>query len=485
MGYIKLDKRLEKVVSYVRDKSRVADIGTDHGYVAAFLVKNNISPFCIAADINQGPLDNALKTVRESGIEDKVQLVLSDGLENIEPDSFDDVIIAGMGGILISEILSAYSPIKNSRYNIIAQPMTHAEVLREYFVKNGFQILGESVASDGNKLYCVINAQYTGKIEQVEKSYYYLGRLPENEDKLSKEYMRKIIQSLEKKADALVAAGAEEGRELKALVNEMVNISGINAADKVTVKDVYNFIDSFSPFENQCDWDNSGMLIGDFDKQVTKIGIALDLTAQALEDAVSKGADLIVTHHPVIYNPQKTFTKGNIAYEAAVSGMSVISAHTCFDSAQGGVNDILCSILGIKNAAPVETPEESASPILRIGDVEETNAIQFAKNVSEALTTVCRVVECTKPIRRVAVCGGAGMSFLDAAIKAGADAYVTGDISHHQMLDAADKGITVVAAGHYETENPSMYIMRDLLKKKFPFAKIYLLSQSNPIKFIG
>lgn len=252
----------------------------------------------------------------------------------------------------------------------------------------------------------------------------------------------------------------------------------------VTVKDISEFIDSFAPYESKCEWDNCGILVGDKQKEVKKIGFCLDLTVETLKDACLNGADMIITHHPVIFKAQKTFLKGNMAFEAVLNGIAVLSAHTCFDCADGGVNDILCEILDIKNQMGVPS-DDCSVPMARIGEVEKQNSLDFAKKVSEKLGTVCRVADCNNEINKVAVCGGAGADFIDDALKMGADAYVTGDMSHHNFLEAKEKGITVIAAGHFETENPSMAVLMKKVKDNFSDIETVLLKQSNPVKFIG
>ena len=233
----------------------------------------------------------------------------------------------------------------------------------------------------------------------------------------------------------------------------------------VNVRDISDYINSFAPYNTKCDWDNCGILVGDGDKQVNKIAFALDLTKETLGEAKKFGAELIITHHPVIFRAQNNFLKGNLPYELAVSGISAISAHTCFDCAFGGVNDVLCEILGITDAEGVPS-SDCAVPMARIGSVEEISSSDFSAFVAEKLSTVCRVADASNTIRRVAVCGGAGMDFFSEAVKMGADAYVTGDVSHHGFLEAKEKGVTVIAAGHFETE-------------------CLVINQTNPVKFIG
>lgn len=252
----------------------------------------------------------------------------------------------------------------------------------------------------------------------------------------------------------------------------------------IKVKDIYNYINKISPYNTKCEWDNCGLLVGDMDKEINKIGFCLDATIETLSDAIRNKVDLIVTHHPVIFKAQKNFLSGNIAFEAAKNGISIISAHTCFDCAQGGVNDVLCELLDIKNPTGVPS-EECAVPMARIGDIEEMTSTDFAKHVAKKLGTVCRVVNCENKIKKAAVCGGAGMDFLKDVIAMGADAYVTGDISHHEMLDSKNLGVTVIAAGHFETENPSIAALKKMISDEFSEAETMLLKQSNPVEFIG
>lgn len=252
----------------------------------------------------------------------------------------------------------------------------------------------------------------------------------------------------------------------------------------VTVKEISDFIDSFAPYDTKCEWDNCGILVGDTEKEVKKIGFSLDLTKETFRDACEKGVDMIITHHPVIFKAQKSFLRGNMAFEAASNGITILSAHTCFDCAEGGINDVLCDVLGIKN--PIGVPSAECSvPMVRMGGVEKQTSLEFAELVSKKLSTVCRVVDGNNEIRKVAVCGGAGADFIDDAIKMGADAYVTGDMSHHEFLDSADKGITVIAAGHFETENPAMTVLMKKVSYKFSEIETVILKQSNPVKFIG
>ncbi len=221
MGKIRLDSRLSAVADFVRDGSTVADIGTDHAYLLAYLLENNKIKNGIAADLRKGPLDNAKKTLLDCGQLEKVRLVLSDGLDEIKHGDCDDVVIAGMGGILIKEILERTPWVFDDKIRIIAQPMTHAEVLREFFINNGFKILKESAATDGKRHYCIILAEFDGEKRVAEAWYTYAGELINNKDEISLAYINKIVSALEKKLTAIKSAGIADNENLEITLNNL------------------------------------------------------------------------------------------------------------------------------------------------------------------------------------------------------------------------------------------------------------------------
>ena len=226
MSRIKLDQRLLSVASLVRKNRVVADVGTDHAYVVAYLIENGITARAIASDINKGPLENARQTLVDCGIEDKVSLILSDGLKNIPENSCEDIVIAGMGGILISEILENAPWIKNDNMHIIAQPMTHAEVLRKWLFENGFEIRKEVASTDGKHLYVAISAEYTGVKTEKSIACCYVGELYKNNDELSEKYIEKILLSLQKKYSAQKSAGVIDNEGLGEIISEINTLIG-------------------------------------------------------------------------------------------------------------------------------------------------------------------------------------------------------------------------------------------------------------------
>lgn len=241
------------------------------------------------------------------------------------------------------------------------------------------------------------------------------------------------------------------------------------------VKDFYGYLNSIAPFETQEDWDNSGMLVGDMDAEVKKAAVVLDITHEEIKKAKAIGADLIISHHPVIFNPIKSVTRGSVPYELVASSINALCCHTPLDIADGGTNDSLAKLLGIE----VTRTED---PILRLGTVEPTSAENLAGKIAKTLNTKVRYADAGRKIEKIAICTGAGCSLIEAAGEI--DAFITGDASHHNFLDCVQAGITLIAAGHYETEIVVVPVLVKKLQAQFPDIEIIDIKQENPIKFI-
>jgi len=239
--------------------------------------------------------------------------------------------------------------------------------------------------------------------------------------------------------------------------------------EKLTVGEVYDYIDTIVHFDTQEKWDNSGLLAGCRDNDVTGIYCALDVSMKAVEDAIAQGCNLIVSHHPIMFGGRKNLREDNpeakMLCRIVRAGMSVISAHTCYDKAEGGVNDILAEKLGMTNVTKLEGDEEG---YCRIGDIAPVTLKQFAGTVKIVLGDAVRAYgDADKLISRVAIVGGAGGEFAAMCQSAGADAYVTGEMRYHDSFDLAQTGFATLQAGHDATEKLAMGALAQKLKDKY------------------
>ena len=443
-----LDNRLRTVAEMVRQGSRVADIGTDHAHLPVWLVQNGKCPFAIASDIVPGPVAAATNTVTQAGESERVSVRLGDGLSTVSPNEVDDIVIAGMGGETIAAILQAAPWVQDSHYQLILQPMTRAEVLRRYLWDTGFDILTETPVREGKHWYTVLCVGYTGKVQHFSEAAYYIGRLrlPESEP-----YLAVVERRLQKQQVGCPTQEIKQCLEQLRLARETAK--GLALASppkrggnhKMTIRDLLAALQEKAPFETAEEWDNTGLAVGSETMPMTKAVVALDATEEALQVAIAVGADVIITHHPLLFEPLKTLSAESLPYRLAAAGIAAVSVHTNLDKAVGGVNDCL--------AEQLELQDVTISPdgMSRIGTLpEELSPSAFTDYVAEHLNASVRVKKGTSPIRTVALCGGAGAELVLPLLET-ADAAVTGELKHHEWLAVpADK--TMVDGGHYATE---------------------------------
>lgn len=220
MENIKLNERLLTAVQFVREGSRLADIGTDHGYLPIFLILEGRIPFAIAADINRGPLDKADENIYKYALDGKIKTVLCDGLRSIDKDEVDDVAIFGMGGELIVKILDEAPWLKDAAKRLILQPMTHPEKLRKYLADNGYRIIGEALSSDKGKIYQTICAEYDGIIRKFDDITLLYGEyILKNGGELLSVQMEIDSKKLSRKIEGKRAGGEDVGYEADLLEN--------------------------------------------------------------------------------------------------------------------------------------------------------------------------------------------------------------------------------------------------------------------------
>ena len=234
----------------------------------------------------------------------------------------------------------------------------------------------------------------------------------------------------------------------------------------MTVNELYAKLNALIPSSLSCEWDNDGLMCcPDGAREIKRVLVCLDVTADAVRKAVDGGFDAVISHHPFIFKGLKSMTEDNFipkkAMELIRAGVSVMSFHTRLDAVCGGVNDKLAKVLGVENTEPF------GEGIGRIGELEsEADALAFAKKVKDVLgAPVVFLADSGRNIKRVAVLGGSGDDFISEAIMLGADAYVSGELGHHPMTDAPDMKITLIEAGHFYTEQPVCEVLCEMIRK--------------------
>lgn len=271
-----------------------------------------------------------------------------------------------------------------------------------------------------------------------------------------------------------------------------------------TVSMITEKLEQLAPKAAACDWDNPGLLVGRSDREVSRIYVALDATCTVVDAAIDAGCDLIVTHHPIIFRGVKSINDqsalGLKLLDLIRNDVSVFSMHTNFDSCPGGMADIVCAALGLRKTGlmeptgflPKDTQNGAAEGLqLRVveteGDVNpDAYGIGFTAELPEMLSAAelaARVKACFglpfvqyydagMPIRRIACCPGSGRGELKEVLSLGVDAFLSGDMGHHEGLDLCEEGISLLDAGHYGLEHIFVHYIAEFLRAQFPEAEI-------------
>ncbi len=261
------------------------------------------------------------------------------------------------------------------------------------------------------------------------------------------------------------------------------------------VKEIRDYFDSVAPFYMKFDFDNIGLLVGFSDAEVTKALVALDITDDVVDEAVKIGAQLIVSHHPLIFEPLKRVTdddlKGRKVVKMIQNGISAICLHTNMDSAEGGVNDALMTALGAKVCGLLDPhgAHDDGSPygVSRLGELPEAMELEdFLKMIRENLSANgLRYVSGGKKVKKIACCGGAGAGDMLKALACGCDTYVTSDLKYDHFLNARELGLNLIDADHFCTENVVVPVFYEKLKERWPELDVYISEvHKQAIQFI-
>ena len=241
-------------------------------------------------------------------------------------------------------------------------------------------------------------------------------------------------------------------------------------------------MDQRIPASLSCEWDSDGLMVcPEPDRELKRVLVCLDPTARMVDEAIRRNADAILCHHPFLFDGLNTVDasqpKGDLCVRLIRAGCAVLCFHTRLDALPGGVNDRLAGRIGLVPSTVRDFPVEGL-PMGRIGEIPESVGLdEFAGRVAKVLgSDAVRYAGPGKDVRTVAVLGGSGKGEVKSALEAGADTFVTGELGYHELIEAEETGINLIAAGHFETEEPVTEVLAELAAELLPGAEIVRLS---------
>ena len=262
------------------------------------------------------------------------------------------------------------------------------------------------------------------------------------------------------------------------------------------VKDIINIMEEYAPVNLKESYDNVGLMVGDSNCEVTKILIALDCTLKVIEEAVSLGCNLIITHHPLLFKKPANITTNTLQGEKIIelikNNLNLYSSHTNLDSTSNGINEIIMTLLGFNESEILEhSALNSEAGLGRIAVLEGNTTLEELIDRVKLKLNIGTLRYCgdeDKIISKVAVINGSGQDYLAMAIEKGADCIITGDTTYHYISDYNEEGIAIIDAGHFDTEWPAMKVVADIINdgvKLLGFNPYILMSKAtiNPYKF--
>ena len=245
------------------------------------------------------------------------------------------------------------------------------------------------------------------------------------------------------------------------------------------LKEIYDYIDKIAPFDTAEAFDNCGLLAGDPEREICKIGLALDITHAVIDKAVEYGIDLIITHHPILFTPIKRLCAPSVFFRLIESRIATIAAHTNLDKAM--VNDVLAEYYHLTQLSSPEILEDLG----RKGILESSMPVEeYAKLIKKELKAgAVRYYDAGKPVENVVYISGSGGGMFREAISCGADTLVTGDLKHDIFVEAQNIGLNLIEANHFDSENTVMEPLKRRLEQFFK-GEVWLLCPENPVKTV-
>lgn len=258
-----------------------------------------------------------------------------------------------------------------------------------------------------------------------------------------------------------------------------------------TIGDVVGCLEAYAPRSLQESYDNCGLTLGDASRRCSGVMLTVDVSPEVVAEAVAEGCNLIVAHHPVIFHGLKSITGASLQERAIIDALradvAVYSCHTSLDNAPGGVSHRIASMLGLEEVEVLDPRADATTGSGVVGNLPEPmtglRLVEKVKATFGSPAVRCSRFDMRRPIRRVALCGGAGGFLLPKAVAAGAQAMINSDTRYHDFLDFGDR-LLIVDIGHHESENCTKDIFYHVIKEKFPiFAVRYADADENPIKY--
>ncbi len=246
-----------------------------------------------------------------------------------------------------------------------------------------------------------------------------------------------------------------------------------------TIQTILDFLNDYCPFELAMEWDNAGLNVGRRETEVSRILLALDVTEEVINVGASAGCELILTHHPLLFDPLRQVTadtaEGRRILSLSEKRIAHIACHTNLDAAEGGVNTLLAAACGMKDSVLF-------GELGRIGKSQTTLTELVAQLKAALPACTCIGVRDHEEVRRIAVVGGSGGSLLEEAIAEGCDTFVTGEAKHSHALLAEEQHVNLLLLGHYETEYLALAPLANALRKAFPDLTVELMPQRAPME---
>lgn len=463
-----LDERLAGAAALVLDclrgkeRPRAADIGCDHGYLTAYLLERCPRLRVVASDVSAPSLEKARRLLAEKGLLARAELAVADGLAALR-EPVDAAVMAGMGAKTILGIVEAGRD-RLGEAALIVQANVDLPLLRMGLARLGYGIERECFSQAAGRQYVTLLARPSRAAALTEREALLgaaLGGVRDEGQRAYFTWQRRVRRGEMERVASLRRPSAQE--RMRQNDRELTWISEALGMKTCTVADVERLVGEIAPYELAEEWDNVGLLFGHAEAEVTRVLVALDLTDEVLKQAKALGAQLIVTHHPIMFSARRRITgadrEGALMLAMAEAGIAHIAAHTNLDSAPGGVNDTLLAVMGCENVR--------GEGFVRVGELPEgTTFAALCERAAARLHASVRAYGAPdRAVRALGCCSGAGGGEVAAAKALGADCFITGEIRHHEALDAVDSGVPVIEAGHYETENPVCEVLRSALQK--------------------